>query len=121
LNIAKLGTPAFIPDFNELIKPRDGSQWSSYNPHDITANRVSGSDGIKLVFARFVVWLACIVSSGYTDIVLGAWNGKACDFDWFFEITDVRHPDEPTLQMPEEVKYYWDTWRTACEFTPRFW
>jgi hypothetical protein len=50
-------------------------------------------------------------------------NGKSCDFDWVFEITEVRHP---LLTLPDAVKYYWDPWWTAskystCRLHPKHW
>jgi hypothetical protein len=77
-----------VDNFNELIKPRDGSTWSAHNPHSITAEAVKFKDGVQLVFARFITWILCIVQQGFTDIVLTAWNGKRpvshCIFCSFF-------------------------------------
>ena len=53
-----------VADFNELIKPREGSVWSDQNPLTIIAAKVDKCGVVKLFFLRFVLWLANIVQEG---------------------------------------------------------
>jgi hypothetical protein len=98
-----------VTDFNSLIKPRAGSTWSSHNPHAITVLSVKDAPGIEEVWGLFVDWIAGLPGDG--DVVICCWNGKSCDFAWFYEMTEVRYKGK--LFMPPRMKWWWDMYLTA--------
>ena len=85
-------------------------------PHSITANDVKDCPAVKdAIRDQFLPWL---VGSGSDTLMLCAWNGLGCDFDWLFEISEVRHPDTQLLSC---IKHHWDPHRTSGKCKPCRW
>jgi hypothetical protein len=108
------------PPFNHYVKPPDKAVW---NPNAMKIHglhkgdaRIKDADSIEVVWEKSVTAAEAAVPEPKQGIIV-AWNGKSCDMECIYRITqDEHHRNGGPLPFPENCDLFMDPYAVLSRY-----